>query len=636
MARFNLNQRLSRLPKAATRYGPIFIVEVVVFWLVVEAVNVSGYGGSDLGDTIDWSFWISIFIVVVAMGAGEARFHLYRRVWSVAGLNDAFAVGLAVVEASLLVTIVNLVFPDGERPFRVLAPILATPAVVIAIGLVRLVPRLRSSMRQAGNRLLVVIPDASGYRTVKALLQHPNPDWSPVAIVTTGAADVGQTLMGVPVLGQAEDLKRWLKVIQPQGVAFVHTTTSDRAHERRLYSECLDARLPVFILPSTDEWFPRSTGSRLRQLSADDLVGRDLREIDLEIAAGEVANRTVLVTGAAGSIGSELCRLIAGMGPRRMVLVDTNESGLFDVAEELRLVAGIDLRESLVSIVDRDLLLAVFADERPDIVFHAAAYKHVPMLESHPIQAVVTNVIGTWNTLRCAHAAGTKRFILISTDKAAAKHSIMGCTKRLSEQLVLAYRGQMTCWAVRFGNVVGSRGSVVPLFERQIELGGPVTITHPDVSRYMMTIREAASLVLSTLSAGGSSHLYMLDMGEPIRIRDLAEDLIRLRGMRPGTDIQIVFTGLRPGERLTEELLAPDEGWRPTGNPAIREVVFPAAAKEDDLEWVVERLDSLAREGKSDELVRALKNAVQTHGAPVEEPEPVNVSERRASERETP
>ena len=211
MAPSKLNQRLSRLTKAFARYGPIFLVEVVVFWLVVEAVNVSGYGGSDVGDTVDLEFFASMVIVVLAMGAGEARFHLYRRVWSVAGLNDAFAVGLAVVEASLLVTIVNLSFPDGSRPFRVLAPILATPAVVIAIGLVRLVPRLRSSVRQAGNRLLVVIPDATGYRTVKALVEHPNPDWTPVAIVTTGAADVGQTLMGVPVLGQADDLKRWLR-----------------------------------------------------------------------------------------------------------------------------------------------------------------------------------------------------------------------------------------------------------------------------------------------------------------------------------------------------------------------------------------------------------------------------------------
>ena len=622
--------------KGSIRYGPTFLIEVAVFWLLVEAVNVSGYGAGGVGDTLDWDFFLSMLIVGLAMGAGEARFHLYRRVWSVAGLNDAFAVGLAVVEASLLVGIVNVLFPDGNRPFRVLAPFLAAPAVVIAIGLVRLIPRLRSSARQTGNRLLIVIPDASGYATVKALLQHPNPDWTPVAVVTTAPADTGQTLMGIPVLGRTDSLRHWIKVTDALGVAFVHTRASDRALERSLYSECLEARVPVFIVPAADDWFPRSGGSRLRQLSADDLVGRDVRQIDLELAGAEVRNRTVLVTGAAGSIGSELCRLIAGMAPRRLVLVDNNESGLFDLAEELRsAAAGVDLREALVSIADRDLLLAVFADERPDIVFHAAAYKHVPMLEAHPVQAVVTNVGGTWNVVRCAHAAGVKRFILISTDKAAARHSVMGCTKRLCEQIVLAYSGPMSCWAVRFGNVVGSRGSVVPLFERQIELGGPVTITHPDVSRYMMTIREAASLVLSTLSMGGQGHLYMLDMGDPIKISELAEDLIRSRGMRPGTDIQIVFTGLRPGERLTEELLAPDEGWRPTSHSAIREVVSPALIREDDLAWTVERLDRLAHEGKRDELVRVLKNAVQVHAERAEEPLAEDPSPSRAAERET-
>jgi FlaA1/EpsC-like NDP-sugar epimerase len=265
-------------------------------------------------------------------------------------------------------------------------------------------------------------------------------------------------------------------------------------------------------------------------------------------------------------------------------------------------------------------MLNLFAEERPDIVFHAAAYKHVPMLEAHPIQAVMTNVVGTWNTLRCCDAAGVKDFILISTDKAATKYSVMGCTKRLCEQIVMAYRGPMSCWAVRFGNVVGSRGSVVPLFERQIELGGPVTLTHRDVTRYMMTIREAAALVLSTLVIGRPTHLYMLDMGEPIKIFDLAHDLIRSRGLRPDIDIKIVVTGLRPGERLTEELLGPDEGWRPTSHPAIRELVSPSLAKEDDLAWIIERLERLAGEGKSDELVRALKNAVQAHAQVADEP----------------
>ncbi|HKV86508.1 MAG TPA: polysaccharide biosynthesis protein [Candidatus Dormibacteraeota bacterium] len=628
-----LTVRLRRIPRGALKYGPLFIAEVCIFWLIVVAVNLSGYG-TPSSSSAESHWWpvASLGLVALAMGAGEARFHLYRRVWSTASLQDAFAIGLAVTEATLLVTIVNLLIPDGYRPLRLLAPVFAAPAVVIGVGLLRLLPRLLTSPRAAGNRLLVVIPDMSGYSTVKTLLQQRSPDWTPVAVVTTGTAEVGRTIMGVPVLGTTANLRRWIKETDAQGVAFVQGRAADRANARSLYSEALRAELPVFIMPASEEWFPRPSGARLRQLSADDLVGRDEREINLELAASEIRDHVVLVTGAAGSIGSEICRLVAAMGPRRLVLVDINESGLFDLAEELRVDGTLDLREALVSITDQDDLLSLFGEERPDIVFHAAAYKHVPMLESHPSQAVMTNVIGTRNTLRCSDAVGVKKFILISTDKAASKHSVMGCTKRLCEQLSLAYRGAMVCWAVRFGNVVGSRGSVVPLFERQIEHGGPVTITHPEVSRYMMTIREAASLVISSLTMGRASHLYMLDMGEPIKIYDLAKDLIRSRGMRPGVDIKVAFTGLRPGERMTEDLLAPDEGWRPTSHPAIREVISPMTARAEDLAWTVERLAGLAREGKSDELVRGLKMAVQVPLSPSEEPD---VPSPRPSESRT-
>jgi FlaA1/EpsC-like NDP-sugar epimerase len=229
-----------------------------------------------------------------------------------------------------------------------------------------------------------------------------------------------------------------------------------------------------------------------------------------------------------------------------------------------------------------------------------------------------------------------KQLVLISTDKAVARSSVMGCSKRLCEQLVLTYSGSMRCWAVRFGNVVGSRGSVVPLFERQIEMGGPVTITHPDVSRFMMTIREAAALVLSTLSMAKPGHLYMLDMGEPIRILDLANDLIRSRGLRPGKDIEIAYTGLRPGERMTEELLGPDEAWRPTAHPVIREVVSPVLGSQEDLAWTVERLETLAREGRPDDLARALKKAVQSAPKAAEEQAPVPPHEDRPRSQARP
>jgi FlaA1/EpsC-like NDP-sugar epimerase len=603
--------------------GVTFVGEVLIIWILLESFQYLGYGGQIGQAQGGPPAAVTLLMVALAMGAGEARFRLYRRVWSVAGLSDAMAVGLAVTEASFLITLANWAMGAYNRPYRLAVPLLATPAIVIGIGLFRLLPRLLSRVPASSNRLLVVVQNSNGYATVKALAQHPNPDWKPIAIVTREPNEQDKTVLGIPVLGSTAALRDWLNASQADGVAFVLEDTPV-AEQRDLIAICLAARKPIFILSVAEQWIPRQRAAPMRQLSADDLVGRRPRKLELEEAGELIRGRTVLVTGAAGSIGSELCRLLAKANPQRLVLLDDNESGLFDIHEELLVDAKFDLRTALVSISERDALLGVFAEERPDIVFHTAAYKHVPLLEAHPVQAFNTNVLGTQNVLRCAEAAGVKSLILISTDKAVARHSVMGCTKRLCEQMILAYQGEMMCWAVRFGNVVGSRGSVVPLFEKQIQQGGPVTITHPEMSRYMMTIREAVALVISTLMIARPGHVYMLDMGQPINIANLAQDLIRSRGLRPGDDIKVVYTGLRSGERLTEELLAADEGVRPTVNPAIMEVVAPAGIVQQDLDWTIERLTLLAREGRADELDKALKNAVRDTGRrlPVDEPTP--------------
>ena len=340
----------------------------------------------------------------------------------------------------------------------------------------------------------------------------------------------------------------------------------------------------------------------LREITLDDLLGREPVEVDLAACSQSVHDRVVLVTGAAGSIGSELCRQVLTFQPREMHIFDNNESALFDLAAEIRSISPqTTLRLWIGSVTDAEKIDTVFNRVRPQLVYHAAAYKHVPLMEEHPDEAFRANIIGTVNVARAARTYQSDTFVLISTDKAVRPSSIMGATKRIAELMVLALsrESEHTRFvAVRFGNVMGSRGSAPLTFMRQIEHGGPVTITHPDMWRYFISIPEAVSLVIQAGTFGGSGNIYMLDMGEEINMLELAERMIRLRGLRPGHDIEVVFTGPRPGEKLREELVADFEQLEPTNHPKVMRITASVNVTERELNRLIDELGTVARDNE--------------------------------------
>lgn len=361
----------------------------------------------------------------------------------------------------------------------------------------------------------------------------------------------------------------------------------------RIYEQCVKTKCKVKILPSMSQLIDESIIlKRVKDVDIEDLLGREPIVVDLEGIAGYLSGKVVLVTGGGGSIGSELCRQIASFGPKKLIMLDNYENGLYDILNELtRKYPELDIIPVIANIHEMDRLKEIFGEYRPNIVFHAAAHKHVPLMENNPEEAIKNNVFGTWNVAHCADMYNAERFVLISTDKAVNPTNVMGATKRIAEMIIQALdtKSKTEFVAVRFGNVWGSNGSVIPLFKKQIEQGGPVTVTHPDVTRFFMTIPEAVQLVIQAGAMAEGGEIFVLDMGEPVKILDLAKNLIRLSGFEPYEDIDIEITGLRPGEKLYEELLLNEEGLKATKHNKI----YVAKPLHIDYEVLERELDIL-------------------------------------------
>ncbi len=544
---------------------------------------------------------------------------VHRRVWRFATAADVRPIFGAVATATAIALGFDLVSSGSGRRFLPLGVILlggffSGCGMVLVRYRSRLLRGLSPAGRHVGEGTRAIIYGAgdAGQHLALRLLTHQSGDvYELVGFVDDEPRKRGQRIHGLAVLGGRQDL---VHIVERRRIDLIIIAINNVRGEdlRQILTVAQQTGAQIRIIPSVFEVVSvANTAPLLREVRVEDLLGRQAVQLQRDACEGVLRDRVVLVTGGCGSVGSELCRQVAQFEPKQLVVLDNNETGLYDLEIALRT----RFRALAVSIVigdvtDASRMDAVFAEVKPQIIFHAAAYKHVPLMERFPQEAIRVNVGGTAVVLEMARRFHAQHFVFVSTDKAVEPHSVMGATKRIAELLVIGANNHgeapdsTRCTAVRFGNVLGSRGSVVPTFARQIDLGGPVTVTHPDMTRYFMDVSEAAGLIIQAASFTQGGDIFMLEMGERIRVDDLARKMIRMRGLRPEIDIPIVYTGVRPGEKLHEELAFAEEGREPTEHPLVHRLRVPMAGSlNGELQHAIERLLRLSRNSNERSLI---------------------------------
>jgi len=555
-----------------------------------------------LSETQHDLFWKTLPLVIVLKLVVFYRLGLLRGWWRYVGMNDMAKIGMASFVSSTLIFLIieTIIHPHGYP--RSVIPIDMFLCIML-VGGSRFMVRAyteRAHRYEWQKKTLIVGAGNAGAAIAKELRINSSLQYSPVGFVDDDPDKLGVQINGVKVLGNADALAR---LIEKHGVecVLIAIPSAKGPQIERIVDKCRQCKVSFTILPPISELFNRQASvTQARKLQIEDLLSRQVVRPDLDRIRTRIEGRTLLVTGAGGSIGSELVRQVASFNPHKLILLERSENDLFRIARELSgTFPSLDFVPVVGDVLDVKLLKDVFALHRPNSVFHAAAYKHVPMMESNCFQAVTNNVFGTYNVALVAKQYGAENFVMISSDKAVKPTNMMGVTKRLAEMIILGlhHQSRTRFMAVRFGNVLGSNGSVIPIFEEQIRKGGPVTVTHRDVTRYFMTIPEAVQLVLQASVMGKGGEIFVLDMGEPVKVVDLARRMIRLSGYEPDRDIKIAFTGLRPGEKLFEELRLDAEGSKPTLHEKIWMLEGTRVDFEDVRKWL-EHLSALV-EGRN-------------------------------------
>lgn len=449
----------------------------------------------------------------------------------------------------------------------------------------------RAEKKQA-TRVMVIGAGSAGALILKEMKNNKDMNYKPVAVIDDNPFKRGTTISGVKVYGDRYSIKQAVKEMQVETI-IIAIPTLDNDDKKEIIEICKSTGCKLKLVPGVYELInDKYLLSKVRDVDVEDLLGREPIKLDMEGISDYLENRVVLVTGGGGSIGSELCRQISRFNPKQLIILDAYENNAYDLQNELLYrYPNLNLEVLIASIRDKKRLESIFSIYNPEVVFHAAAHKHVPLMENSPSEAIKNNVFGTLNLSECADKYKVKRFVMISTDKAVNPTNIMGASKRMCEMIVQAMDkvSETEFVAVRFGNVLGSNGSVIPLFKKQIANGGPVTLTHREITRFFMTIPEASQLVLQAGAFAKGGEIFVLDMGKPVKIYDLACDLIKLSGLEPEKDIEIKITGLRPGEKLYEELLMDEEGLGKTGHNKI----FVGRPMVDNIEELKKKLDEL-------------------------------------------
>ena len=549
-----------------------------------------------------------VVLIVLAYLAGNYFFGIYRTAWQYASIADAMSLASVVGLVSILLIGANVFLTPRHIPLTVTG---TAPALIfLSMGVAKLWPRLRSqapfvSWGGPSRHVLIAGAGHTGQMLAREFLQHPEWEYRPVGFVDDDPRKRGIRIHGLAVLGDRYDIPDLVRSRRVDVVALAMPSASG-ATIRDFVGLCQQAEVAVRTVPGVPEMVHAGASGRLREITVDDLLGREEVEVDEVRCAEAVRDKTVLITGAAGYLGQELARQLLTFRPAVLHLLDTNETGLYDLQRDLA-AEGAEVRISITDIVDRAQVERAFRAARPQLIFHTAAYKHIPVIEDHPEAAFHVNVVGTMHLCRAADAAGAEKMIFVSTNKAADLDSVYGATKRIGELLAVALSGQSrtTFSTVRLHNVMGSRGSVVPLFLRQIERGGPVLLTDAEATRYFMSPPEAVRLLIQAAVLAQPGQIFVLDLGEEVKIGDLAEKLIRLRGYQPGKDIKIVYTGLRPGEQLREEALERRGPFLDTDHPKI---FLTAVGPPCSFEEIIGRIEALQRElpDERDELVARL------------------------------